>query len=468
MHFKKPEMRSFRAQLTLTIALILFLTIMVISILANAFINKEFERYAKAQQEIAVNDIVENLSAHNNGFLEKWNVEYVHGVGMFALYNGYMIRLMDLRGNVVWDAETFDMEACNRIMMEIIVRMEEKRPGLSGSFATRDYDLLQDGRKIGSVAIRSYGPYFLSESDFHFLDSLNLVLAIIGTLSMRCSVGTGSLLAKRISRPIIKTSQIAAQISHGNYKIRFDGQSKIRELDEMVAAVNNMAISLDDQESLRRRMASDVAHELRTPLMSVASHLEAMIEGLWETTPQRLQSCYEEIGRLSGLVADLEQLSKVENENLQLTKTDVNLLELANTVVGNFEIQSMNKRLSVFVGGEQAHVSADKDRLNQVLVNLLSNAMKHTPVGGKIHVTVKDTDKSGVLIVEDNGIGIPEKDLPFIFERFYRADESRSRSTGGSGIGLTITKALVTAHGGTIIAKSSDGQGTRFTVTLPK
>ena len=94
--------------------------------------------------------------------------------------------------------------------------------------------------------------------------------------------------------------------------------------------------------------------------------------------------------------------------------------------------------------------------------------MKHTPVGGKIHVTVKDTDKSGVLIVEDNGIGIPEKDLPFIFERFYRADESRSRSTGGSGIGLTITKALVTAHGGTIIAKSSDGQGTRFTVTLPK
>lgn len=468
MRFKLPDMRTFRTQLTLTIALIIFLTITVISILANTFINKEFERYAKNQQDTAANDIVANLSTHNNGFTGKWNVEYVHGVGMSALYSGYIIRLTDLRGNVIWDAETHDMETCNQVMMNIITRMEEKRPGLSGSFVTQDYNLIQEGQKIGSVAIRHYGPYFLSESDFNYLDSLNLALAIIGALSLLCSLGAARLLANRLSRPIIKTAQITAQIAEGNYKIRFDGQSKTRELDELVEAVNNMAASLDYQESLRKRMATDVAHELRTPLMSVTSHLEAMIEGLWEITPQRLQGCYEEIGRMSVLVTDLEQLAKVENENVRLTKTNVNLLELARTVAGNFEIQSTKKMLSVTVDGVEACVSADRDRLNQVLANLLSNAIKYTPEGGKIHVSVKDTEEKGVLTIEDNGIGIPENDLPFIFERFYRTDKSRNRSTGGAGIGLTIAKAIVTAHGGTITAESSGGQGTRFTVVLPK
>lgn len=461
-------MRSFRTQLTLTIALIIFLTISVISVLANTFINKEFERYAQEQQNIAAADIVANLSTHSNRLSGKWALEYVHGVGMSALYDGYIIRLTDLRGNVIWDAETHDMGACNQVMMEIIVRMEEKRPGLSGSFVTQNYDLLHDGKKIGSVAIRHYGPYFLSESDFNFLDSLNLMLVVIGALSLLCSLGAGGLLAKRISRPIVKTAQIAAQIAEGNYKIRFDGRSKTRELDELVAAVNHMAASLDHQESLRKRMATDVAHELRTPLMSIASHLEAMVEGLWEITPQRLQSCYEEIDRMSGLVTDLEQLAKLENENLRITKTDVNLLELARIVADNFEIQYAKKMLSVTVSGAEARVRADRDRLKQVLTNLLSNAIKYTPEGGKIHISVQHTVEKGILIIEDNGIGIPENDLPFIFERFYRTDKSRNRSTGGAGIGLTIAKAIITAHGGTITAESSGGQGTRFTVALPK
>jgi signal transduction histidine kinase len=199
-----------------------------------------------------------------------------------------------------------------------------------------------------------------------------------------------------------------------------------------------------------------------------------MLEGLWGITPQRLQSCYEEIGRISGLVADLEQLAKAENDNLQLIKTDVDLLELVNVVIGNFKTESMKKNLSVHVTGKETVVQADKDRLNQVLVNLLSNAIKYTPENGRIQSTVKVTDQSGIVIIEDNGIGIPEKDLPFIFERFYRTDTSRSRSTGGSGsgsgsgLGLAIAKTIVTAHGGTITAESLSGKGSRFTLTLPK
>ncbi|MDR1131230.1 MAG: HAMP domain-containing protein [Oscillospiraceae bacterium] len=459
---------KFRTQLTFALALIVFVTVALISILANTFINMEFEKYAKAQQQSHANDIATNLSRQYNSITGKWNIEYIHGVGMSALYDGYLIRLMDLPGNVVWDAENHDMATCTQVMMDIISRMEKKRPGLSGGFVTQEYDLKPNGQKVGSVAIQYYGPYFLSESDFHFLDSLNLISVIVGSLALLCSVVVGGLLARRISRPIIKTAHIATQIAEGNYKIRFDGTIKSRELDELVAAVNHMAASLDNQEGLRKRLTTDVAHELRTPLTAVASHLEAMIEGLWEITPQRLQSCYEEIGRISGLVADLEQLAKVENENLRLKKSDVDLRTLINTVVGNFETESAKKNLSVSVDGTETHVNADKDRLNQVFANLLSNAIKYTPENGKIHVSIRDMDKNGVVMIEDSGIGIPEKDLPFIFERFYRADKSRSRSTGGAGIGLTIVKSIVSAHGGTIMAGQGGGQGSRFTVTLPK
>jgi signal transduction histidine kinase len=461
-------MRKFRTQLTLIITLIVLATILLISILANTFINMEFEEYAKKQQQIRASELAENLSHQYNSASGTWNTEYVHGVGMAALYDGYILRLTDARGNVVWDAENHDMEACSQVMMEIINRMEEKRPGLSGGFVSQAYALKQNGQVIGSVVVGSYGPYFLKESDFRFLDSLNLVLVIIGSLVLFCSVIIAGFLARRVSRPIIKTAHIAKQIADGNYNIRFSGQPKTQELDELVTAVNHMAASLKKQEGLRRRLTTDVAHELRTPLTAVSSHLEAIIEGVWEPTNERLQSCYEEIGRISGLVSDLERLAKVENENLRLEKSDVDLLELVHIVAGNFESESQKKSILLTVEGAKTPVPADKDRLNQVLANLLSNAIKYTPKNGKIHVSVKSTDKSGMITVTDNGIGVPEKDLPFLFERFYRTDSSRNRSTGGAGIGLAIAKSIVHAHGGTITVESKVGQGSRFIVALPK
>lgn len=460
--------RNFRTQLTMTIALIVLATVAMISLLANVFINLEFEKYTKEQQKAYTIGIVTSLSNQYNNLNGEWNLEYIHGLGMSALFDGYIIRLEDSNGTVVWDAENHDMAACSEVMMEIISRMEQKRPGLNGGFISQQYDVIQNAQTIGSVVIRYFGPYFLSESDFQFLESLNLVLVVIGSLALLCSLVAGGFLAKRISKPVIKTEQIATEIAEGNYKIRFDGESKIYELDKLVTAVNHMAASLDKQEGLRKRLTTDVAHELRTPLATVSSHLEAMIEGVWTPTPQRLESCFEEIGRISGLVSDLERLAKVETDNLKLEKVDVNLLDLAHTVAANFEIESAKKDISINVEGIETYITADKDRLNQVLTNLISNAIKYSSENCIIVVKVYERQQNGVLVVEDNGIGIPEKDLPLIFERFYRADKSRSRLTGGAGIGLTIVKSIVTAHGGTVKVESSDGNGSRFTVTLPK
>ena len=468
MNVKIHKLRSFRTQLTLTISLLIFVTITLISIIANILINKEFEDYARRQQKNQGNNIVTNLLSQYDASTNKWSVEYVHGVGMSALYDGYIIKLSDLEGNVVWDAKNHDMETCNQVMMEITTLMEKRRPELAGNFISQNYILHQNGQEIGSVTIEYYGPYFLSESEFNFLDSLNLILLMIGIFALLCSIVAGGILAKRISRSIIKTAGIAKQISKGNYKIRFNGKIKTRELDELVSAINHMSESLETQETLRKRLTTDVAHELRTPLTAVASHLEAMIDGLWDITPQRLQSCNEEISRISGLVTDLEQLAKVENENLCLNKDDVDLLELARIVAGNFEMESMKKNITITVEGPNAIVFADKDRLNQVLTNLVSNAIKYTFESGKISVVIQDTENEGIISVQDNGIGIPEKDLPYIFERFYRTDLSRNRATGGAGIGLTIVKSIVTAHGGTVKAESDQGKGSRFTVQIPK
>lgn len=460
--------RTFRTQLTATIALLIFCTIALVGVLANLFINQAFEKYAIEQQKAQIRVIATNLSRQYSDFTGGWQSEYVHGVGMAALYDGYVIHLTNADGNTVWDAENHDMKTCNEVMMEIINRMEKKRPGLSGSFATQEFELTQNGDRIGTLAVQSYGPYFLSESDFRLLDSLNIALAVIGGLALLCSVFIGGFLAKRISRPVMKTAQIATQIAEGNYAIRFEEEIQTRELDELVSAVNHMAASLETQEGLRKRLTTDVAHELRTPLTVVSSHLEAMMEGVWDATPQRLQGCYDELGRLSGLIADLERLAKVENENLKLEKTDVDLRQLTRTLIDNFETESAKKNLAVTLDAEESIISADKDRVYQVFQNLLSNAIKYTPENGRIHISVTNADNQAAVTVEDNGIGIPEQDLPFIFERFYRADKSRNRSTGGAGIGLTIAKSIIHAHGGTITAESVYGKGSRFTVVLPK
>jgi signal transduction histidine kinase len=373
---------------------------------------------------------------------------------MSALAQGYLISLYDSEGMVVWDAESHDMTLCGQVMAEISRRMEVERPSLAGEFVTHEYELGDPGHSIGRLVVKSYGPYFLTENDFDFLHTLNLILLTIGLLALILAVLAGSWLARRLVRPLAATAHGATAISGGDYRIRLVRKSNIRELDELAQAVNHLAYSLGQQEGLRQRLTTDVAHELRTPLSAIASHLEMMMEGIWEPSPERLQSCYEEIARLSNLVSDLENLASIENGNLALHRAPLDLLALAHSVSANFESECAQKGIALKVEGSPAVVNADKGRLTQVLTNLLSNALKYTPAEGHIHLQVEDTPESGVVVVADDGIGIPQEDLPLVFERFYRTDASRARATGGGGIGLAIARSIVAAHGGTITAES--------------
>ncbi|WP_455715026.1 sensor histidine kinase [Anaerosporobacter sp.] len=461
-------MRKLRTQLSLTIMMTVLFTITVICILSNLIINREFEKHIARQEKMKADNIVDNFNNQYNSETKEWNIEYIHGMGMYALYDGYIVKIYDRNDEVVWDAQNHDMAKCTQVMHEITERMEEKRPDVSGEFVSHNYDLTMNGETIGYMVISYYGPFFLTESDFYFLDTLNMVLLIIGGISLILSLIIGSILALRITRPIGKTVYIAKRISEGNYSIRFEGKTKLKELDELAAAINCLTDGLAEQENLRKRLTVDVAHELRTPLTTLASHLEAMIEGVWEPSTKRLQSCYEEIDRLTGLVADLERLAKTESDNLILNKSYVDLMDIAHSCYNKYEIEAKKKNISSVIEGESSFVHADKDRISQVMANILSNAIKYTQENGNIRIEVKDTHNSSIFVVEDDGIGIPRHELSLVFERFYRTDKSRNRKSGGAGIGLAIVKSIVTAHGGTVQAESTEEQGSRFTVTLPK
>lgn len=460
--------RSLKTQLSLTTAIMVLFTVMLISFLSNIFINLKFKDYISEQQKQKTKEIVSSLSQQYNITLDSWNVNFIHTIGMYALYDGYIITVYDDRGEPIWDAEKHDMTLCMQVMADISERMKEKYPKINGEFILQNFDLIQNGNKVGSVSISYFGPYFLSENDFQFLSALNIILISIGICSLILSILIGWIMARRISKPILKTVDIAKEISAGNYSIGFDDTTKTKELDELILSINHLAKSLKDQEELRKQLTADVSHELRTPLTTVATHLEAMIEGVWEPTQCRLQSCYEEINGITTLVRDLEQLAKAESNNFKLNKNSFDLMSIIKSVVNIFEIEIKNKNLNVNIYGDLGLVIADKDRIIQVVRNLISNAIKYTLDNGHININIIDTEKFMIFTVEDDGIGISEEDIPFIFERFYRADKSRNRKTGGTGIGLAIVKSIVSAHGGKVEVKSKVDYGSVFKVTLPR
>lgn len=459
---------SLRTMIAVRFALIVLIVVFLVSAASNILIKRRFEAYVGEQQNKQAEELAQNLSYQYNNASGEWNLDYIHGLGMYALNEGYILKLYDANENILWDAEHHDMTLCYQMMDTLTLKMQENRPELNGRFVTHRFDLEQDDNVIGFLDVSYYSPYYLNENDFQFIKELNQILIVVGIVSLAGAVIMGLILANNITKPIVKTVEITKRISDGDYNICFKDGVKTKELFDLTRAVNHMSETLETQEILRKRLTSDVAHELRTPIANVSSYLEAIIEGVWEPSQERLKNCYDELERISKLVSDLERLRQVENENLQLQKTEVDLLELAQSVVKNFETQLATKKLQCKVDGAHAVVLADHRRMQQVITNLVSNAIKYSDEGGTVRVVIEDSLYTGVIRVEDDGIGIAEKDLKLIFERFYRTDKSRNRNTGGTGIGLTIVKTIIHAHGGKIVAESEEGNGSRFIVTLPK
>jgi len=460
--------QSLKTQLSTAILTVVLLTIIIIIFFVNIFINRQFTDYIKEQQNLKVQIINSSISQQYSTFTNQWNLDYVHAIGMFSLYEGYIIKVYDKDNNMLWDAQSHDMNLCNQIMSDISKRMKVKYPQLDGEFKATDYTLIQDDKTVGYISISYYGPFFLNDNDVRFLHYLNRILFGVGLLSLLISIFVGHLLAKRINRPILKAVEVTKQIADGHYEVRLEAGSKTQELRLLEESVNHLASSLETLERLRKQLTEDVAHELRTPITILQSYIEAMTTGLWEATPERLESCSEEVVRIGKLVGDMESLAKLEGENLKLNKHKMNLHVLIDKTMKSFEKEIEAKKLEVKVQGPHIELLADQDRMKQVVVNLITNAIKYSKEGSSIICELFDQKDMVGFSIQDTGIGIAKEELPYIFERFYRADKSRNRATGGAGIGLTIVKSIVEAHGGRVSVESIWNEGSKFSVILPK
>lgn len=294
----------------------------------------------------------------------------------------------------------------------------------------------------------------------------SVVLTIIFSLILAALLSI--YVARRISNPLVRMKQAALSISQGNLQIRVRSIDR-DEMSELGQALNYLAEQLQKQQELRIAMTENIAHELRTPLTTLKSFLSAMKDGIWEPTKERLGSCQDEINRLIHLVNDLEQLNEMSSPDFRLEQTNISLQDHLNKVIKRNEAAFMEQSIELTMGYvPNLRVNWDENRMIQVWNNLLSNALKFSRSGGNVKIDVESEGGYVIITVEDSGTGIPEKDVPHVFERFYRADKSRSRQTGGGGLGLAIAKSIVEAHSGQIWAKNKeDEKGTTFHLKFP-
>ena len=287
------------------------------------------------------------------------------------------------------------------------------------------------------------------------------------------AVGVSIFISRRVVSPVQAMTLISQQIADGHYDQRVDIPESLQDADELgqlAISFNQMAEKLSQTENMRRQLIGDVSHELRTPLTAIKGSMEGLIDGVLPPTPETFQNIYQEADRLQRLVADLQELSKVESGAISLKLESLDIAKLIQSVTQRLQPQFDEKgiTLALEIPSLLPRVLVDEDRMAQVLINLLGNALQYTPENGRVTLAVRQIGADLQISIQDTGVGIPAEHLPHLFTRFYRVDKSRSRAGGGSGIGLTIAKHLVEVHGGHIWVESEGkGKGSTFRFTLP-
>ena len=437
---------------------ILLITVSLIALSAAFLLRelmlKDFREYLEGEREDRIYWITAAMeSSYDKN--EGWSTKDVVEDMIWALMLGFDVRLYDMKGEVIMDTERAINAQSQAVVRRVIALsdFDERRTGEK----FLPYPLFLGGEQIGHLEVSLLSPrkegVFVARSDRLLLVSL----LVLGGFAIIFSV----FFSRKLTFPIKGLTRAATDISGGNLKsrVKISGNDEIAQLSD---AFNRMAQSLEIQESLRRKLTTNIAHELRTPISAIRGELEAMIDGLIPFDKEHLQSLYVEIGRLRKIIEGIEELSQAEASSRYLRKTIFPLYPFLEGISGRFGMLFAEKGVGIELScDEKLTINADPDRLSQIIINLLSNALKATESGGNVMITANEGPTGTVIEVGDSGSGIADEDIPFIFERFYRG------AKGGLGIGLTIVRELIEAHGGTITARSDAGKGAVFTLTFP-
>lgn len=321
-------------------------------------------------------------------------------------------------------------------------------------------------RAVGSVTVSQADGRLLTAGETRLADELNRMHLVAGLTSAVVAVAVALYLAWTLSGPLRLIRGGAERMRAGDLDTRVEegGDDEVRGV---ARALNDLAETLQREESLRKESVADLAHELRTPVMGVLSRIEAAQDGVLEDEAANLAAMHDEAIRLTRLLDDLSLLADAARPGMLLERTPVDLAAVAEGQVGTVRQHFEQKGIAFSAELEPVAVDGDVRRLEQIVANLLSNALRYTDPGGRVVVRVRPESGNAVLEVADTGIGIAPADLEHVFGRFWRGEKSRSRATGGAGIGLAIVRELVRAHGGQVSVDSAPGEGSTFQVTLP-
>lgn len=327
--------------------------------------------------------------------------------------------------------------------------------------------VIVDTKTVGIVITSRPGMEKLGSLESEFVNSLTLYSLLIGLAATILALLVGVALIRPLSQTIRVFSQATHRIAQGELGVSVPVEGG-KELQQLAEDFNIMAESLKRTEIMRRNLTADIAHELRTPLTILRANLESLQSGSSKPSYETLTSLHDEVIRMGKLIRDMEILALAESGHLILHRESVAFDEILDRLAPVFmDMEARSLKLEINRTQNLPMVDIDKDRILQVMINLLSNAISHSPEGGKVTIATGREQGFLEISISDQGVGISQEQLPFVFERFYRADNARSRKEGGMGLGLAIARTFVEAHGGKIWATSQVGQGTTFTFICP-
>lgn len=451
--------------LSFTHGITTLVTLGFIILLTSNLIDKQFVNFVIDNNQQRIESIIRDVT---HQYEEGWNFQKLEETSLRGLEDGFVISIFDNNGKSIYSVNTLFRAETEAVLNSIDLNMKEHYKDWNGELVSLSIPLSHSNEHFGELVITYYSPFFFTELESKLITSVHDVMNITSIFSLIGAIVIGVIISMQISIPITRTIKATRELANGNVNNSISLKSQISEINDLSESVNLLAKNLQKHETIRKRIVSDVSHELRTPLTALQINLEALVDGIIQPTQDRLSGIYKEVLRVNRLVGDLTQLTKYENKSEILNLTTFNLTDLIYTIKISLESKAKNQELDLLVDSSVQDIVGDSDKLSQVLVNLVSNSIKYSRKGGTILLSSFENETDIIIRVKDEGLGIPTEDLPFIFERFYRVDQSRDKETGGAGIGLTITKEIVEAHGGKITIDSNPGHGTDVVVSLPK
>lgn len=442
------------------ISSILF-SIIITSFISNIMINNKFENYLTDEHQNRLDQISNNL---NQLYNKNGCVLHQNEINSYASLENVYIEIRDLNDNILYTSTNNNKMG----MGHMHKRMMMSHGMYEGNYVEKDFPFIQENEEVGKLIIGYIDNSYLTKSAILFKNTLSKSFLLSTIFTTILGLIVSIILSKSLTTPLINIRNTAVEIRKGNLNKRSKVNTNTLEIVELSDSINFLGETLSKQDNIRKKYASDISHELRTPLATLKSHLEAIIDGIWQPNEEHLNILMNEIDRLSHLVDNLKDSFNAMELDIILNKTKFNLSkELESTIMTFIPVYTKQGFTIEKHIEDNIYINMDKDKLKQIIYNLLSNSIRYLNECGKVEITLKAEKNNAIINITDNGIGIEEKDIPLIFQRFYRTDISRNKNTGGTGLGLSIVNTIIKAHGGTINVNSIYGKGTEFTITLP-